>query len=453
MRKKINKNHIVIISCIILSTAFTSCQKTFLDTTSAATISDADAIVDSSSAYNALTGVYDGLQNSDYYGGDGFAAASFLSGGDGLWVGTLNYYNNFTQHTYSSDNTLLYRIWSAIYAVVNRSNNVIAKVPTLSDQKLSATSKNTYIGEAYVIRALAFFDLARLWGNIPLVESPVSDVSDVNGIKQTSQKEVYAKVAADLENAVTLLPNTVSRNRITRNTVYAFLARVYLYQENWEKAEQYASLVIGKSSYGLATWATILGGTNTSESIFELSFSSADQSAHYGTWSSVNYRNQLCPNKGLYTLLHTDSIGGLRSALVTDNSTSAVSNYYVQNLYWRTDGSNPTYVFRLAEQYLIRAEARARKSSPDLTGAYADLNAVRTRAGLTARIPSSQNFLLGDILQERRVEFALEPQRWFDLIRYGKTTDIGVSDANKLVFPIPYNDLGADADLTQNPGY
>ncbi len=448
-----NKKHKIVTVLILLVFAVTSCQKTFLDATSEATISDVNAIVDSSSAYNALTGVYDGLQNSDYYGGDGFAAAAFLSGGDGLWVGTLNYYNNFTQHTYSADNTLLYRIWSTIYSVVNRANNVITKVPALSTQQLSTASKNTYVGEAYFIRALAFFDLARLWGNVPLVEIPVSDVSDVTGIKQSTRSEVFTKVVADLENAVTLLPSGVNRNRITQNTAYAFLARVYLYQENWEKAEEYASKIINNNNYSLVSWSTILSGTKTNESIFELVFSSSDQSAHYGTWSSVNYRNQLCPNKGLYTLLHTDSIGGLRSALVTDNSSSAVSNYYVQNLYWRTDGSNPTYVFRLAEQYLIREEARARKSSPDISGAYADLNSVRARAGISNRSISSINFLLNDILQERRVEFALEPQRWFDLIRFGKTADVSVSDANKLIYPIPYNDLQADGDLVQNPGY
>lgn len=443
---------LAMLGSIVIAAA--SCKKTFLDVSSAQNIPDNAAIVDSASALTATLGVYDALQSSNYYGGDGFAAAAFLSSGDGLWVGTLNYYNDFTSHVYRSDNTLIYKIWSQILLTVNRANHVIAKVPALDSKLISDAKKNQYTGEAYVIRALAFFDLGRTWGNVPLVLTPTTDPANVKGIKQSNQQEVFAQVEKDLLAAEPLLPATINRNRITKNTVYAFLARLYLYTKQYEQAETYATKIISNSNYSLIDWTTFINNKATNESIFELQFTTADPSAHYGSWSSVNYRNQFCPNKGLYDLVQDPAVGGDRKALIKDISTASITNYFTQQLYWRTNGDNPTYVFRLAEQYLIRAEARLKKATPDADGALLDLNAVRLRSHVTALDLKTNAELQGDILSERRVEFALEPQRWFDLVRTKTAaTAISLTDTTKYIFPIPYNDLAADPDLKQNPNY
>jgi tetratricopeptide (TPR) repeat protein len=433
---------------------FTACRKTFLEAESSQNISDNAAIIDSASALTATLGVYDALQDGNYYGGDGLAAAAFLSGGDGLWVGTLNYYNDFTTHTYRADNTLIYRIWYTIFRVVNRSNHVIAKVPALNARLISVEKRDQYTGEAYFLRALAFFDLARTWGNIPLVLLPSSGPEDVKGIKQSNQAAVYAQVEKDLLKAETLLPGTVNRNRVTKNTVYAFLARLYLYTKQYELAETYATKIISNANYSLVDWTTFVNNKSTNESIFELSYTTADASSHYGSWSSVNYRNQFCPTAALYALIQDPAVGGDRKILIKDISTPSISNYFTQQLYWRTNGDNPTYVFRLAEQYLIRAEARASKNSPDITGALADLNAVRSRANVPVLEPVSGEALFTAILAERRVEFALEPQRWYDLVRTRTAAGkLELTDTTKYIYPIPFNDLVADPDLVQNPLY
>lgn len=435
---------------ISLAAVLTSCKKTFLESESAQNIPDNAAIVDSSSALTATLGIYDALQDGNYYGGDGLAAAAFLSGGDGLWVGTLNYYNDFTTHTYRADNTLIYRIWYTIFKVVNRANHVIAKVPALDNKLISDSKKNLYTGEAYFIRALAFFDLGRTWGNVPLVLTPTSGPDDVKGVKQSNQAAVYAQVEKDLLKADSLLPNTINRNRVTKNTVYAFLARLYLYTKQYELAEAYATKIISNSNYSLVDWNTFLNNKSTNESIFELLYTTTDQSSHYGSWSSLNYRNQFCPNSTLYALIQDPAVGGDRKILIKDISTPAIANYYIQQLYWRVNGDNPTYVFRLGEQYLIRAEARIKKASPDLTGALADLNAIKGRAHVSASELTDKDDLFSAVLAERRVEFALEPQRWFDQVRTGTS---GLTDTTKHIYPIPYNDLAADKDLVQNPLY
>lgn len=440
-------------SGIVLLSA-TSCRKTFLEAESSQNISDNAAIIDSASALTATLGIYDGLQDGNYYGGDGLAAAAILSGGDGLWVGTLNYYNDFTTHSYRADNTLVYRIWYTIFRVVNRANHVIAKVPALDSKLISQGKKDQYTGEAYFLRALAFFDLGRTWGNVPLVLNAASGPDDVKGVKQSNQAVVYAQVEQDLLKAEALVPAGVNRNRVTKNTVYAFLAKLYLYAKQYDKAETYASKIISNANYSLVDWNTFINNKGTNESILELQYTTADQSSHYGSWSSVNYRNQFCPTAGLYNLLQDPNAGGDRKVLVKDISTPAITNYFVQQLYWRTNGDNPTYVFRLAEQYLIRAEARISKSSPDINGALADLNAVRSRANVPALEPASGEALLTAILNERRVEFALEPQRWYDLVRTRTASGkLGLSDTTKYIYPIPYNDVAADPDLVQNPLY
>ncbi|SEJ02143.1 SusD family protein [Dyadobacter koreensis] len=439
---------------IIIGLLASSCQSYFLDVEPQQSISDQSVIVDAATAETALLGVYDKLQSGNYYGGDGYQAAAYLAGGDNLWVGTLNYYATFITHTYRSDNTLLNSVWYSIFTVVNGANNVIDKVEKLESKSITEAQRKQFSGEAYVLRSLAYFDLARAWGNVPIVLKPTTAPNDFDGVKQSSKEQVYRQVLEDLTKAEGLLPATTDRNRITLKTVYAFKARVHLYLAEYDKAEEYASKLISDSNYELISWSSFVNSKNSKESVFELAYSTSDKSSHYGAWSSDGYRNQFCPGPSLYNLLQDPATGGDRKILIKNISTSAILNYYVQLLYWRSTGDNPTYIFRIAEQYLIRAEARTKKATPDLTGALADLNAVKTRAKVPAFASTDKSLIEKAIEDERRAEFALEPHRWFDLVRTGRAgTVLGVTDSKKYIFPIPFNDLAADKDLVQNEGY
>jgi hypothetical protein len=150
--------------------------------------------------------------------------------------------------------------------------------------------------------------------------------------------------------------------------------------------------------------------------------------------------------------LNDPAVGGSRSALLASTVIGGATVTY-GNLYSRSaQRDDPSYVLRLAEQYLIRAEARARQGK--LSEAVADLNAVRTRAGLAGTDAVTAEQLLLAIENERKIEFAFEADRWFDLVRTGRAgTVLGVTDQRRWLFPIPFNDLVADPDLVQNPGY
>lgn len=129
-------------------------------------------------------------------------------------------------------------------------------------------------------------------------------------------------------------------------------------------------------------------------------------------------------------------------------------DYYVGTLFNRSTNDDNVILFRLAEMYLIRAEARAKKAQPDLDGAQDDLNKIRERSHVAAYdAPLTQAELIQAIEDENRVEFALEPHRWFDLVRTHRATAVlGIEDYQTL-FPIPYNDVQADKDLVQNDKY
>ena len=342
---------------------------------------------------------------------------------------------------------------SEIYSTVNQANQVIDKVTLLNN--VSNTQKMRIISEATLIRSLAFFDLARTWGNVSLIREATSSPTQFSGVKQTDAKEVYREVITDVTNIYGGLSAITDRAHVSKATADAFLARVYLYSEDWDSAEKYATRLIENTNYELVDYPTFMKQKQSSESIWELTYSSSFQNNHSYYWLSSNNggRHEWGPSKELVKLLSDPLIGGTRKVLYSDLSTAQVPDYYVGNLYYRSTGDDPAYLFRISEQYLIRAEARIKKSTPDVVGALVDLNAVRKRSG----VPDFKSQHVSEIIQaiedENRVEFALEPHRWFDLVRTHRATFVLGIKEYQTIFPIPYNDILADPDLVQNENY
>jgi starch-binding outer membrane protein, SusD/RagB family len=452
MKKNKSIFHIALISIFLISAV--SCADDILNIEPEEYISDRFSITDEKSAEAALAGLYNKLQHGNYYGGAGFQGNVFLSGGDAVWTGTWDYLNHFVTHSVLADNLSIYRAWVAIYATINQANHIITKVPEVEEAGFTEAERNTILGETLFIRSLAYFDLARTWGNIPIVLRPTESVDDFDGVKQSNQAQVYQQVLDDLGNAINLLPDAVRRTRVSKAAAQALKARVHLYNEDWEEAENYASLIIDNNNYELIDWQTFLSEVETPESILELAFTPTDPSVHYSNWTNPAGRAQWAPAKSLVDLLQNPEVAGTRQAKVRDDSAPGKANYFVQQLWWRPAGNNPSYILRLAEQYLIRAEARARKENSDIAGALADLDAVRNRSQLPPSTKSSVAEVLHEIENERRLEFAFEPHRWYDLVRTKRADQVlGVTDARKWIFPIPFNDVQTDEDLVQNPGY
>jgi len=442
-------NYILIITLIV----FSGCES-FLDVEPRESISDDQTIVDKISAETAIRGVYSALADGGYYGTT-FQSIGYLSGDNIQWTGSQSQVQEFINHRVNADNATISGAWNAIYRTINRANNVISKVPQVADPALTQELKNVIVGEAYFIRALAYFDLARTWGGAALILEPTIKPTDNIGIARSTVEETYAQVLSDLETAEPLLTETVDRYRATRKTVWALKARFYLYNSNWAKAEEFAAKVIADgANYQLLKPYSAFFASNargTQESVFEIFYNGTTESnTHRGQWQpqSNGGTRQWAPNDAFVALANNPAIGGNRSALVAKDN----QNRWYGNLYYRTPASDPSFVIRIAELYLIRSEARAQQDK--LTEALADLNAVRDRAGLAASAAVVKDQILLAIENERKIEFALEPHRWFDLVRTGRADEVlNVTESFRLVLPLPAQQILVDRSLEQNDKY
>src|SRR5690606_31725964 len=186
------------------------------------------AITNKGGAVAALLGAYSELQNNSYYGRD-YVAFSYLSSGEAEWSGTYNQYQQFIQHDIVADNNFLAPMWAQIYKVVNSTNHLIAKVPNIEDRNLTAAERNQILGEAYFIRALAYFDLGRAGGGVPLVHSRTQRKEDRANIGRATLAETYAQVLAHLDQAEALLAPLTLRTLASQEAAKALKARVHLY--------------------------------------------------------------------------------------------------------------------------------------------------------------------------------------------------------------------------------
>ncbi|MBN9380988.1 MAG: RagB/SusD family nutrient uptake outer membrane protein [Chitinophagaceae bacterium] len=432
-----------------------ACNK-FLDVKPKTSTSDDQTITDASSANTAVRGIYNALESNDYYGYT-FQTLGFFSGDNIQYVGSQTVNQQLTNHAVLSDLAALNTSWLAIYNTINRANNVLAKLPAIpSGAGFADSVKNQLLGEAYFLRALAYFDLARTWGGVQLILKPTSSASDKPSVKRSSLADTYAQVLNDLKAAEPLLPLTTNRIRATRKTVWALLARYYLYQKDWVNAETYATKLITDNNYTLLKPYNSFfanNAANTKESVFELYYNTTVTNNQASQWQPTSNGGVgwIKPTDAAVSLLNDPTIGGGRNTLVQKVVSSGVTNWY-GNLYYRTVGTDPAYLIRIAELYLIRAEARAQKE--DFIGSNDDLNAIRSRAGIDSANIQDKNALLLTIENENRVEFALENHRWYDLVRTNRAgTVLGITDERKFLLPIPYAQVAVDLNLAQNPGY
>jgi tetratricopeptide (TPR) repeat protein len=423
-----------------------SCKK-FLEVEPQLSISDENTITNGASAETAVRGMYRELASNGYYGTT-FQSIGYLSGDNIEWTGSQAIAGQFVNHDVRADNGSVATVWSSIYSTINRANHIIQKAAALPlEPTFTQAKKDQLVGEAYFVRALAYFDLNRLWGGVPVYLNPTLSVNDNRGLKRSTTQEVYAQVLADLKKAEELLPEGTNRLRATKKTAWALLSRYHLYQKEWALAAFYADKIIADQNYNLvkpysAFYANNV--VNTPESIFELGYSSTNTNSHRGNWQPPQNggTRQWAPNAAFLQLVNDPLIGGNRSAMV--NSTA--DGRWYGTVYYRSPATDPAYVLRIAEIWLIRAEALAQLDN--LNGATEDLNKVRERADLAPLSFNDKAEALLSIENERRLEFAFEPHRWFDLIRTGRAAAVlGLTDQSKYVLPIPISQILIDPAL------
>lgn len=456
------KKTLYIASAIGFIIANNSCQKvleqdpeSYLDATTAFTTKEAVA--------SGVIGIYDQFQ-STYYTGVDYMILPELQADNLSHTGSYSNYLEVKNRIITTSNTSIVNDWNYIYAGINRANNVIYSAGNITDA--SFTNKATLIGEARFLRAYMYFDLLRFYGGdstgyasstgvgVPLRLTPTYTSADAQPIARSSSSEILDQIIKDVDSAIANLSTTHVNGRADKNVARAFKSRVLLYRNQFDSAEAYATQIISQYSasttYGglAADYASIYTTKNTTpESIWELQNTASD-----GTYLGYYYygRSEVATATDLANAHET---GDLRKTVNYNNSVS--STKYRQLKFTRTDYSDNIPLIRLAEIYLNRAEARVRKETSDLTGAAADLNIVRARAGLTATTATTAEELLTAIQKERRIELAHEGHRFFDLRRWqlAKST-LGITETYRLLWPLPQSEVDASAGVVkQNTGY
>ena len=453
----------ILLTCLFLSQ---SCN--VLDQASPNDVNDLLVFNSEDGANAALIGLYNSLQSRDYYGGYYPLIADLYSD-----VGTSGGFDNVALDEISilevtTSNIIIENTWLALYYTIATANAIITRVDGVQDPDFTQDEKNHIKGQALAIRALAHFDALRMFGEhwnpvsdygIPVVTT-IQKASDVQ--PRSAVQATYTAIVKDLNDAGTLLlADDRSKEFINRMTVKALLARVYLYQGNRPAAYSAATAVINDGSYELLD-ADNFGSMYQSpylsdESIFELTFNVQNRSAFNATTYS---RTEALRTEVLFlaesgmSAFFEDRTGDRRADLLdfVNNDVSILPDGRTQKYRGEETRDNPAYIVRLADVYLIRAEAAGLAF-----GGLADLNAVRTNRGLPALtsgdFAGESEFRLA-VLDERKAELNFEGTRMFDLARAGLTSDVLGIDLYRSIFPIPFREIIATKGLIeQNPGY
>lgn len=399
-----------------------------------------------------ILGAYASFQSLSYYGRT-YGIFSDLAA-DNLahpLAATATEYAEVDNNNILPENGSIDGIWSVIYDGINVTNNVIAKVPSI--EGMTDTEKNAALGELHFIRALNHFNLLNYFGAIPIKVTPTQGVGELD-VPRDPVQAVYSQIINDLLFASENLSTSGNKIRASKYAAKALLARVYLYNKNYDQAATLATEVIQNGGHTLLeNYAEVFEADQSSESIFEIYFSQTERNriAEYNFPTSLNGRREVEPSPDLLSVYEN---GDERyEATISFAGTNAYAIKYDD----LSLGADNFIVLRLSEMYLIRAEAEAHKASPNLAAIQNDINKIRNRANLSSISETAVPQLLSRIEKERRVEFAFEGHRWFDLVRTGRAIAVlpNVNNANQTLFPIPSDEIQTNNDpgMTQNPGY
>ncbi|HEV9035719.1 MAG TPA: RagB/SusD family nutrient uptake outer membrane protein [Puia sp.] len=371
--------------------------------------------------------------------------------------------DSFRLNMLNANSVISNNLFTGAYALIYELNSILEGVAHSTG--MSVAVQHELKGEAEFNRAMLYFYLVNLYGPVQLALKP--NFQDNEQLARTSVDSVYAQLASDLEDAERLLPGdyidapgyTGDRTRPNQAAAAALLARIRLYQGKWASADSAATAVINNSHYVLETNLDSVFLSVSREAIWQL------QPVH-GPVATVDASVFLTPpGKPAFVftsgLLGAFEAGDLRRQHWTKSSLFGGVTYTYPYKYKSLNaGATTEYemVLRLAEQYLIRAEAEVQEG--DVSHAIADLNVVRFRAGLPAySMGTTTAAIMAAVMQERRIELMTEwGHRWLDLKRWGLANTVLSAEkpwwqTDDALYPIPAAQLQATPGMSQNAGY
>lgn len=401
-------------------------------------------------------------------------------------------------------NSVLARDWDRYLADVAQANTVINNIDKVPDPALTAAERKQWKAEAKIFRALVWFDMVRIWGNIPVVLKEGKDITAENieevypfyYPEQSTPEVAYQQIITDLTEAIADAPanNATDKTILSKSVAKVLLAKSYAEKplRDYNKVLLYCNEILSEGFslvnnyadlFSLDAAMTDLKLRSSSESILEMNFSTG--AGNWAAWmfgkdvlnpeNMFSWAKWATPSRDLIKAFD-DENDMIRKNQSIVYYVATWNNYYPAANYpfaykCRAEVSS-ILKFRLADIILLKAEALANlDGSANLQEANNLVNQIRTRvklANLPADASTSKEKMLDAILHERRLEFAYEGQRWFDLVRFGKVEEImnGLNsrDAGRIpnrreyselsyLLPIPQAALDQNSNLKQNPGY
>jgi hypothetical protein len=502
MRTKIN-----LVSILALALALGSCKKDYLTRDPYNAVPIGTAITTEADLSVALNGVYAGLRATDLFGRTLPVKGDLMADNTYVTTSNSNRYITVNNFTTTSADAYAAAIWQNGYVVIKNANNVIKNGPAIGN----TANINQYVGEAYAIRALMYFELVRNYAHpytaapndpgVPIVPDNLTFDASITDVKpaRNTVKDVYTMVIADLEKAYSMMTQYRGTAYFSKYAARALEARVYQNMGDWANAKTMALDVITNSGWVMLSSTAYV---NPSGSLGTSGSSASNTYSPGGYWASpavqTSTKNEtlfevgsdLLSNNGFDQLgfIYLQVGGGYGDILATDDLYNLYSATDVRkgliprapagyrsgqtgniNLCYKypnpANGADKddTKLIRLSDIILIAAEAYY--NTGDETNAKAKLNQVAQQrdpsfTGYTSTGPA----LLDDIITERRKELAFEGSRLWDLVRlqrsWTKTRNqsplatIGVTPSNnQLIFAVPQSERDANPNVSQNPGY
>ncbi|MFN4315279.1 MAG: RagB/SusD family nutrient uptake outer membrane protein [Chitinophagaceae bacterium] len=455
------------------------------------TESDAIAAVNAIYAYLnsvdnfAVGGNTAGVYHSTFWVSIGLASDEMLNN----QLGAANF-DQISNFTHTPMNPSMEEIWGMHYKTITLANIAIARIPGI---QMNEALRDRLVGEARFLRGLMYFNLVRMFGEVPLLLNENNELLPA----EATVDEIYTQIISDLDQAASALPPSYDagngRGRATRGAANAILAKVYLTRENWEQTSIYAKKVIDSQQYELwEDYADVfkLSSRAGKEAIFSVGFGDAGGAIIF--WEAGQFNVRLLPNalsaegvqnaqgwqiptQYLYNQFEVDDRRRAVNFLteINDPNGAYTIRPYVQK-YWDraaepqgNSSSNDFPVIRYADVLLMYAEAENELDRSSVAHEY--INKIRKRArfdgsGYANAVPDysglSKEQFRAAVLEERMLEFVFEGQRWFDLVRTGKLEQQVplakpgvIPAARNYLFPLPQREVDLNPNLDQNQGY
>lgn len=452
------------IGLIILTISFFSCSD-LLDKEPISSFSADGFYKTTSDAQAGIYGIYDAAQsvfriNFAYWGEGRADNVQTAQSGEGLQL----LQNNL-------DESLASAYWGSLYDMINRANYAIKYIPGIFEEGNETATQ--LVGEARALRALAYFYLVRIWGDVPLILEPYQSIEQDIFISRTDKQLVLAAIEEDLiyaaQNCREKFGNDRDRIMFTKGSANALLTHVYMWQHKYDEATGASSLVLNNPLYSLVTnmddWGKIFTNSYSKESIFEIAYDEKETNSLRVLYAIGSYAIFTPSEKFKSSYEEGDKrIDYVYDVTLTDPK--AIWKFLGKGLNDEdpTPSKQNIVLFRLADIMLLRAEALNKKGgAQNQLEALELLNVIRSRAGLAEFVTiADAEAMYGDletaILHERSIELCFEGHRWFDLVRTGKAISTmqpinGLSDERNLAWPISINSLRKNPNLKQNDYY